>query len=84
MTTTLSSKGQIVLPRRVRSQLGLQPGTRFDVTAHGRTVVLAPRLSSGSAKLVRDRRTGLPTLVPPKGTPALTRAAVRDALADFP
>ena len=31
MTTTLSSKGQVVLPRRLRTKLGLLPGTKFDV-----------------------------------------------------
>jgi bifunctional DNA-binding transcriptional regulator/antitoxin component of YhaV-PrlF toxin-antitoxin module len=84
MTTTLSSKGRIALPRRVCSRLGLLPGMRFDVTMQGETVVLAPRLPSRKAKLVRDRKTGLPTLLPPTGTPPLTHAAVRDALADFP
>ena len=84
MTTTLSSKGQVVLPRRVRLQLGLQSGTRFDVSTNGGKVVLVPRLSRGRARLVSDRTTGLPTLLPPKGTPPLTRAAVREALAEFP
>lgn len=84
MTTTLSSKGQIVLPRRVRSKLGLQPGTQFDVSTSGEKVVLVPRGPRGKAKLVRNRKTGMPTLVPPRGTPPMTSEAVRAALADFP
>ena len=84
MTTILSSKGQVVLPRQVRAKLGLQPGTQFDVTTQGEHVLLVPRLTRGRAKLVRDRKTGLPTLVPPSGTPPLTSDAVRAALADFP
>lgn len=84
MTTTLSSKGQVVLPRRVRAQLGLLPGMQFDVSASGEKVVLVPRGPRGKARLVRDRKTGLPTLVPPSGTPPMTREAVRAALADFP
>lgn len=84
MTTILSSKGQVVLPRAVRSKLGLQPGTQFDVSTSGEKVVLVPRIRLGMAKLVRDRKTGLPTLIPPRGTPAMTSEAVREALADFP
>lgn len=84
MTTTLSSKGQVVLPRRVRAQLGLRPGMKFDVNTKGESVVLVPRGPRGAAKLVRDRKSGLPTLIPPPGTPPMTSDAVRAALADFP
>lgn len=84
MTTTLSSKGQIVLPRHVRSKLGLQPGTRFDVSMSGETVVLVPQRNPGKARVVRDQKTGLPTLTPPPGTPPLTSASIKEMLADFP
>lgn len=30
-TTTLSSKGQVVIPEDIRSRLGLKPGTQFVV-----------------------------------------------------
>jgi AbrB family looped-hinge helix DNA binding protein len=83
MTTRLSSKGQVVLPRRVRSKFGLQPGTQFDVSTRGEHIVLVPRIPRGRAKLVRDK-TGLPTLIPPPGTPPMTNKSVREALADFP
>jgi AbrB family looped-hinge helix DNA binding protein len=42
MKTTLSSKGQVVLPRLVRSQLHLAPGTRFVCEVRGDSVVLTP------------------------------------------
>jgi AbrB family looped-hinge helix DNA binding protein len=84
MTTTLSSKGQVVLPRQVRSKLGLQPGTQFDVSTSGESIVLLPRGPRGKAKLIRDRKSGLPTLIPPPGTPPMTSETVRAALADFP
>ena len=37
MTSTISSKGQITVPRAVRARLGLRPGTRvaFELTAEG-------------------------------------------------
>jgi AbrB family looped-hinge helix DNA binding protein len=84
MTTTLSSKGQVVLPRQVRTKLGLRPGMQFDVNTHGESVVLVPR---GSRKIVRpkrDRKTGLPTFPVPSGAPVITSEWVREQLADFP
>ena len=39
-TTTLSSKGQIVLPQDVRERLGLKEGNKFLVMAEEDTVVL--------------------------------------------
>ena len=38
-TTTLSSKGQVVIPEEIRVRLGLAPGTRFVVVAEGDVVV---------------------------------------------
>lgn len=39
-TTTLSSKGQIVLPEEVRQRLNLKEGDKFLVIAQGDTVLL--------------------------------------------
>jgi len=38
-TTTLSSKGQVVIPEEIRDRLGLTPGTRFVVVAEQDFVV---------------------------------------------
>jgi len=40
ITTTLSSRGQVVIPLQVRQMLHLEPGTEFLVVAKGDTVVL--------------------------------------------
>jgi len=40
LTTTLSSRGQVVIPDEIRKRLGLEPGTAFIVVARGDTVVL--------------------------------------------
>jgi AbrB family looped-hinge helix DNA binding protein len=45
MKTTMSSKGQIVLPAAIREQDGLEPGDEFAVE----------RLDEGEYKLVRNR-----------------------------
>lgn len=39
-TTTLSSKGQVVLPQNVRERLGLKEGSKFFVMAEEDTVIL--------------------------------------------
>jgi len=41
--TTMTSKGQLTIPKDVREQLGLQPGTRFFVTVRDGEVVALPK-----------------------------------------
>lgn len=38
--TTVSTKGQIVLPLAIRKQLGLVPGSELEVVAEGDAVIL--------------------------------------------
>lgn len=41
MSTTMTSKGQVTIPKHIREALGLEPGTRveFDVDDQGRVVI---------------------------------------------
>lgn len=58
-TTTLSSKGQVVIPEEIRIQLGLEPGAQFVVIADRDVVifkVLAPPSLKDFAKLVGRAR----------------------------
>lgn len=48
-TTTLSSKGQVVIPEEIRAQLGLEPGAQFVVIAD-RDVVIFKLLEPPSLK----------------------------------
>lgn len=41
-TTTLTSKGQLVIPKSVREALHLRPGTRFSVALEGDRIILEP------------------------------------------
>jgi len=85
MTTTLSSKGQIVLPKAARRRLGLLPGTKFSCRVREGEVVLVPEARPATkARVGRNDLTGFPVLMPPKGTPPLTSERVRELLADFP
>jgi AbrB family looped-hinge helix DNA binding protein len=40
--TTVSTKGQFVIPSEMRTSLGIQPGTRISVTQEGSRIVLEP------------------------------------------
>jgi AbrB family looped-hinge helix DNA binding protein len=68
--TTVSTKGQFVIPSNMRSALGIKPGTRICVTQEGSKIVLEPvseelvdrtrgMFAGGpslSAELMRERR----------------------------
>lgn len=40
--TSMSSKGQIVLPKKIRSRMNLQEGTKFIVITDGENILLKP------------------------------------------
>jgi AbrB family looped-hinge helix DNA binding protein len=40
--STLSSKGQIVIPKDIRDALRLKPGERLTVTLKGRKIIMEP------------------------------------------
>jgi AbrB family looped-hinge helix DNA binding protein len=59
-TTTLSSKGQVVIPEAIRERLGLKTGAQFVVVADRDVVILKvlepPALSEFAALSARARR----------------------------
>lgn len=85
METTLSTKGQIVLPQAARRKLALRPGVKFACRVANGTVILTPKSRAlGRSKLIRDRATGLRITRGPLGGPTVTSDQVRAALHDFP
>ena len=85
MTTKLSSKGQVVLPRLARSRLGLAPGTKFDCEIAGESILLKPRTPKTSAPVhVKDKISGLRVAKGTKREVKVTGAMVRELLAEFP
>jgi AbrB family looped-hinge helix DNA binding protein len=59
-TTTLSSKGQVILPRLVRSKLHLAPGVRLLCEIRGDSLVLTPEHPRHFVReYVTDIHTGL-------------------------
>lgn len=63
METTLSSKGQLVLPARVRRQLGLAQGERLTIEVRGDELVLRPARRSRRYRTARHPKSGLPVMV---------------------
>jgi AbrB family looped-hinge helix DNA binding protein len=85
METTLSTKGQIVLPRAIREKLGLRAGAKLSPRIVNGTIVLTPmRPAVGKARLVRDVETGLTITRAPENGATITSQAVRAILAEFP
>jgi AbrB family looped-hinge helix DNA binding protein len=85
MRTTVSTKGQVVVPSRIRRKLGLQPGDSLEARVEGQQIVLTPRkVRLPKARIIRDPVTGLPVLTAGPKAAKLTSAEVREILADFP
>jgi AbrB family looped-hinge helix DNA binding protein len=42
LSTKLSTKGQLVIPKAIRDQLNLKPGTLFEVELQNETIILTP------------------------------------------
>lgn len=57
MTTTLTSKGQVTIPKRIRDELQLLPGARveFSVNAAGEVVLHQARPARGARRPALDR-----------------------------
>jgi len=85
MRTTVSTKGQVVVPSSIRRKLGLQPGDSLEARVQGQHIVLTPRkVRPRNARIIRDPVTGLPVLTAGPRAPKLTSAQVREILSDFP
>lgn len=68
-TTTLSSKGQVVIPEAIRDRLGLKTGAQFVVVADRDVVILKvlepPALSEFAALSAKARRVAKETGLKP-------------------
>ena len=80
--STLSTKGQLVIPTQYRRALNLRPGDKVEVTLEGQRLILERR-SPRSAKLMRGRF-GRPVLVSAPGAPAVTTETVNALLDELP
>ena len=81
-TATLSTKGQLVIPARLRKALNLKPGDTVAVSIEGRRLVIEPR-SGVRASLTRGKF-GRPVLVAPRGARVMNTATVNAVLDELP
>jgi len=85
MHTTVSTKGQVVLPGPRRRRLDIRAGDPLDAKIEGGRIVLTPRRKrSRRVKIVHDSITGLPVLSAGENAPILTSKEVQEILANFP
>lgn len=50
MSTTLTIKGQVTIPKHIRDALGLSPGTQLDFAVNGQGEVVLHKAKASTAK----------------------------------
>jgi len=85
MQTTVSTKGQVVLPAPLRRRLGIRAGDALEAGIEAGRITLTPRKRCRrQARIISDPITGLPVLSVGDGAPVLTTRDVEEILANFP
>ena len=54
--TTVSSKGQMVIPASIREAMGIEPGTRVAVRREGDRVILEPQTLAAKLRILKQLR----------------------------
>jgi AbrB family looped-hinge helix DNA binding protein len=70
--TTVSSKGQLVIPAAMRASLGIEPGTRISIRLEGSRLILEPQSLEAKLRLV-DELCGITA-----GGPSMTDMLIED------
>ena len=84
-TTTLSSKGQVVLPRLVRNKLHLMPGAKLLCEIQGDSVILTPEQPRRFVReYVTDPDTGLRVTKALEDVEPVTTETIKALLEDYP
>lgn len=85
MQTTVSTKGQVVLPGPLRRKLDIRAGDPLEANIENGRIVLTPRRKRAHrVKIVKDPITGLPVLSAGADAPTLTSKEVEEILTNFP
>ena len=85
MQTTVSTKGQVVLPGPLRRRLGIRAGDPLDANIEEGRIVLTPRKKRPRrVKIMTDPVTGLPVLSAGEDAPVLSSKEVAEILTTFP
>jgi AbrB family looped-hinge helix DNA binding protein len=54
--TTVSTKGQMVIPASIRESMGIEPGTRVAVRQEGDELILRPQTHFATLRLIEELR----------------------------
>jgi AbrB family looped-hinge helix DNA binding protein len=54
--TTVSSKGQMVIPAAIRELLGIEAGTRIAIRIEGEELVLEPQTLAAKLRILKELR----------------------------
>lgn len=81
MTTTLSSKGQVVIPLEIRSRLGLPTGALIDCDLEDGRIILTPVAPTSHARVIAEQ--DYVALDAPEGAPAMTPKRVKEILSEL-
>jgi AbrB family looped-hinge helix DNA binding protein len=84
--TTMSTKGQIVVPKEIRDCAGIDPGDQIEISLEGQIVQLKKlgQPKRQRLKIQFDKKTGFPHFAVPKDAPLITDEWVKQQLSDFP
>jgi len=52
--TTVSSKGQLVIPAEMREALGIEPGTRVAIRREGHDLILSPATRQRARQIIKE------------------------------
>ena len=76
---TLTSKGQVTIPKDIRELLGIEPGDSVDFAEQNGQVVVRSKLKVSALKGILKSRVKRPVSVEDMRQAVLTQAAERDA-----
>jgi AbrB family looped-hinge helix DNA binding protein len=54
MFTTVSSKGQMVIPAAIRESMGIEPGTRVSLRLEGARLILEPQTLAAKLRIIDE------------------------------
>jgi AbrB family looped-hinge helix DNA binding protein len=86
MTVTMSTKGQIVVPKELRERAGIDAGDKLEIFLEDGKVQLkkAPIALRRRLKIKINKKSGTPYFDVPKDAPPMTMEWIKEQLANFP
>ena len=86
MMVTMSSKGQIVVPKEIRDRAGIEAGDRLEISLEYGAIQLRKMAepTRHDLKIRLNRETGFPYFDVPRNAPPITDEWVKEQLSDFP